>query len=145
GQVIGHDLIHKVRIKLWYVLDGKRGEVTHYGQTQFAGRNKYGLFTDEEAPKKSLTDAMSKALSMLGFGADIHLGLYDDNKYVSSLRRQFAEKAAAALAKAPDAPDAPAEQPAGQEMTEVAPQPASDETTHEAVSDEAAPAAKAKS
>ena len=45
-----------------------QGEVTHFGQTTFVGANKHGLFTDEEAPKKSLTDATNKALSMLGFG-----------------------------------------------------------------------------
>lgn len=86
------ELIHKIHAKLWYVRDGVRGEVEQFGQTQFVGKNKNGLYTDEEAPKKSLTDAMSKCLSLLGFSADIHLGLYDDNKYVNSLREEFAEK-----------------------------------------------------
>lgn len=90
GQVVAHDMIHKVHARLWYVLDGKRGEVEQFGQTQIVGRNKNGFYTDEEAPKKSLTDAMSKCLSLLGFSADIHLGLYDDNKYVAELRREFA-------------------------------------------------------
>jgi len=87
----GHDkdVIHVVRIKLWYVLDGQRGEIEHFGQTQFVGKNKNGHFTDEEAPKKSLTDAISKCLSGLGFAADIHLGLYDDNRYVNDLKRDF--------------------------------------------------------
>src|SRR5690606_9851047 len=90
GQVVAHDMIHKVHARLWYVLDGKRGEVEQFGQTQIVGRNKNGFYTDEEAPKKSLTDAMSKCLSLLGFSADIHLGLYDDNKYVASLAKEFA-------------------------------------------------------
>lgn len=90
GQVVANDMIHKVHARLWYVLDGKRGEVEQFGQTQIVGRNKNGFYTDEEAPKKSLTDAMSKCLSLLGFSADIHLGLYDDNKYVAELRREFA-------------------------------------------------------
>lgn len=91
GQVVANDAIHKVHARLWYVLDGKRGEVEQFGQTQIVGRNKNGFYTDEEAPKKSLTDAMSKCLSLLGFSADIHLGLYDDNKYVAELRREFSE------------------------------------------------------
>lgn len=91
GQVVAYDLIHKVHARLWYALDGKRGEVEQFGQTQIVGRNKNGFYTDEEAPKKSLTDAMSKCLSLLGFSADIHLGLYDDNKYVAELRREFFE------------------------------------------------------
>lgn len=94
GQVVAHDMIHKVHARLWYVFDGVRGEVEQFGQTQIVGKNKNGFYTDEEAPKKSLTDAMSKCLSLLGFSADIHLGLYDDNKYVASLAREFAADSA---------------------------------------------------
>lgn len=86
------DVIHVVRIKLWYEWNGKRGEVEHFGQTQFVGKNKNGYFTDEEAPKKSLTDAVSKCLSLLGFAADIHLGMYDDNRYVNDLKRNFGDE-----------------------------------------------------
>jgi hypothetical protein len=92
GQVIGHDTVHKVHVKFWYLMDGKKCEFQQFGQTQMVGKNKNGFFTDEEAPKKSMTDAMSKCLSLLGFSADIHLGLYDDNKYVSGLQEQFSEK-----------------------------------------------------
>ena len=87
--VVGHEVIHVLRVKLWYVHQGKHGEVIHFGQTPFVGRNKNGFFTDEEAPKKSMTDAMSKCLSLIGFSADVHLGLYDDNKYVADLRKEF--------------------------------------------------------
>lgn len=92
GVVVAHDLIHKVRARLWYVQDGVRGEVEQFGQTQIVGKNKNGYYTDEEAPKKSLTDAMTKCLSLLGFSADIHLGLYDDNKYVAGLQAEFAPR-----------------------------------------------------
>jgi hypothetical protein len=78
-------IIHVLRINLRYPL----GVVPSFGQTTFVGTNKNGLFTDEEAPKKSLTDAITKALSMLGFSADVFLGLYDDNKYVSDRRAEF--------------------------------------------------------
>lgn len=96
--VIGHETIHVLRIKLWYfidvrgkdgIFDTKRGEVISFGQTTFVGKNKHGIFTDEEAPKKSLTDAESKALASLGFSADIHLGLYDNNKYVNDLKARI--------------------------------------------------------
>lgn len=89
--LVGTEIIHVLRIMLWYELNGIRGEVRHYGQTVFVGKNKHGVFTDEEAPKKSLTDAMSKALSLLGFASDVHLGLYDDNKYVNDLKVAIAE------------------------------------------------------
>lgn len=92
GVVIGHEMVHVVHAKLWYLRDGKRGEIEQFGQTQMVmKRNDGRLFTDEEAPKKSMTDAMSKCLSMLGFGADIFKGYYDDNKYVNDLRREFDE------------------------------------------------------
>jgi len=81
-------LIHRLQIKLWYVIDGNRGELTHFGQTTFVGVNKYGPFTDEEAPKKSLTDATTKALSMLGFGGDIFTGMYDDAEYRQEVTNQ---------------------------------------------------------
>ncbi len=83
-------IIHVVRIRLWYIYESVRGEIVQYGQTTMVGSNKYGAFTDEEAPKKSLTDATTKALSGLGFSADVFLGLYDDNKYVAEVAKQFA-------------------------------------------------------
>lgn len=85
------EVVHRLRVKLWYKWGNERGEVVHFGQTVFVGKNKFGAFTDEEAPKKSLTDAMSKCLSMLGFGADVHLGQYDDHKYVAAVKEEIAE------------------------------------------------------
>lgn len=86
--VIGHEQVHVCQIKLRH----PGGAVPAFGQTQFVGVNKYGPFTDEEAPKKSLTDALTKALSWLGFAADIHLGMWDDHNYVNSVRRLKAEE-----------------------------------------------------
>ena len=48
--------------------------------------------TDSDAPKKATTDALTKLLSRLGFNADVFLGLYDDNKYVAEMEREFAPK-----------------------------------------------------
>lgn len=81
----GETIVHVVRIKFRH----PNGEFPSYGQTTFVGQNKNGPFTDEEAPKKSLTDALTKALSMLGFSADVFLGLYDDNKYVNDRKAEF--------------------------------------------------------
>lgn len=92
GNMWGTVIIHVLRLKLWYMLDGKRGEVTHFGQTTFVGKGEHGLFTDEDAPKKSLTDALGKCLSMLGFSADVYLGHYDDSKYVAAVQEKFKDK-----------------------------------------------------
>ena len=82
---LGHELNHTVKIKFWAVIDGQRGEFEQYGCTQYLYKSKYGTTTDGEAPKKSLTDAIKKSLSMLGFSADVFLGLFDDQNYVQSL------------------------------------------------------------
>ena len=73
------DKVYVIRAELFY----PGGIVPAYGQTTLCGINKYGPFTDEEAPKKSLTDALTKALSWLGFASDIHMGLWDDNKHTN--------------------------------------------------------------
>ncbi|AXS87440.1 hypothetical protein ACSDGV_18580 [Pseudomonas aeruginosa] len=88
SELIGHEVGHTVRIKLWFELDGKRGEVEQYGCTPFSYRSKWGITTDTEAPKKSLTDAVKKSLAMLGFSADIFLGLFDDRDYVEARREE---------------------------------------------------------
>jgi hypothetical protein len=88
-RLIGNEKVHYVQINLIH----PTGALPAFGQTTFVGRNKNGYFTDEEAPKKSLTDAVTKALSWLGFSADVHLGMYDDNKYVAQLEREFSQPA----------------------------------------------------
>jgi len=43
---------------------------------------------DSEFAKKLETDMITKALSRLGFNADVFLGMWDDNRYVSSLKEK---------------------------------------------------------
>lgn len=54
--------------------------------------NPKGYF-DEDAPKKALTDGFTKCLSHIGFSADIFLGRYDDNKYLTELNQRYHDKA----------------------------------------------------
>ncbi len=102
GAMIGDnefDRMHIAKVKVWYEWDGKRGEVEHIGGTPFSGRRSSGApFTDEDAPKKSVTDALIKALSMIGFAGDIFMGRYDDSKYVSDLQDEAKEKAKSSAA-----------------------------------------------
>jgi hypothetical protein len=85
----GGERMHIARVKVWYEWEGKRGEVEHIGGTQFSGTRSSGKpFTDEDAPKKSVTDALVKALSMIGFAGDIFMGRYDDSKYVDELKTE---------------------------------------------------------
>lgn len=78
-------------LEFWYVhpVSGERGKVDQWGGTEFMGSNKYGPFIDDEAAKKSATDAMSKCMAAIGFAADVHLGMFDDNKYVADLAQKF--------------------------------------------------------
>jgi hypothetical protein len=48
-----------------------------------------GLFTDDEAFKKAYTDAIANAFVRLGVSADVHLGLFEDVKYLSNVREQY--------------------------------------------------------
>jgi hypothetical protein len=48
--------------------------------------------TDDEAFKKAYTDALSNAMKFIGVAADVHMGLFDDNKYVQSVRAEFEEE-----------------------------------------------------
>lgn len=76
-----------------------------FGQTMLVDENKYGTFTDEEAPKKSITDCIAKCAVQLGIGADIHMGLYDDNKYLNERKaEEAAEKKAKSALTPPPAP-----------------------------------------
>lgn len=68
--------------------------VEQWGGTTFHIIKKDGTVSyDDEAAKKSYTDALSKCLSWMGFGADVHMGLFDDVKYVNDAAARFnAEK-----------------------------------------------------
>ena len=44
---------------------------------------------DDEAPKKAMTDAMTKALSHLGMSADVFLGMFDNSKYVEKVAAEY--------------------------------------------------------
>ena len=82
--------IHTIQIRFWYTLDGVRGEFDQFGHTDYVTKNKWGFATESEPQKKSLSDAIKKALSMLGFNADIYLGMYDDVGYRNSVALDIA-------------------------------------------------------
>ena len=68
--------------------------ITAYGHTPYILKTKNGPMCDMEAPKKSLTDALKKALSMLGFSYDVFSGQFDDSSYVQAIKiKESIEKA----------------------------------------------------
>lgn len=87
-------ICHVVRGHLDYFIDGVRCSTgPQFGQTMFVSSNSNGVFTDEEAPKKSVTDCLGKCAVLLGFNSDIYLGKWDSNKYVNQPAAQPAAKA----------------------------------------------------
>ena len=85
------DVLHIAAVRLWYIdSEGKRGEFDQMGQTKAVYAKKDGgLMVDEDAPKKSVTDALVKCASYLGFAGDIFSGRWDDSKYVAELKQEF--------------------------------------------------------
>ncbi len=95
GKQIGNEILHTVQAEVFFpngqcsVSEADEGRIPCFGQTMLVSQNRNGIVTDEEAPKKSLTDALTKGLSWLGFGADVHMGLYDDSKYLNQIKAEF--------------------------------------------------------
>lgn len=62
-----------------------------------------GTKSDDEAFKKAFTDAITNALKMIGVGADVHMGMFDDSKYVNTVAKEF-EDEKKGVTKAKDEP-----------------------------------------
>lgn len=91
-QPIGEELLHWCRIHFWWRDGNEIRSFEEYGQTMALLKKRDGSFmSDEDAPKKSLTDARTKALSHIGFAANIFLGRWDDSKYVDDLKAEYRE------------------------------------------------------
>jgi hypothetical protein len=75
----GDELAVFCNVSVWYekptqTLRGVGGDKVLTKQTS-------GIRSDDEAYKKAFTDAVTNALKHLGAGADVHMGLWDGNKY----------------------------------------------------------------
>ena len=75
-------------VRLWYAHEDVHAEVNACGcKSLYIGKDKK---YDDDAPKKAVTDGLTKAMSYLGFNADVFLGKFDDNKYVQQMTEEFA-------------------------------------------------------
>lgn len=97
GQGENEQSIHIAQVRVHYEYEGKSGVVEQMGQTKMAYKSKNGYMVDEDAPKKSVTDAMIKCLSMLGFAGDIFSGRWDDSGYVQWAADETARRNTPAL------------------------------------------------
>jgi hypothetical protein len=78
-------------VSVWYTRDGEKCHLIGVGGDKAVGKNKSGITSDDEAFKKSFTDAITNALKLIGVGADVHMGMFDDNKYVNTMREEFSD------------------------------------------------------
>ena len=93
-------------LRFWWREQGQwEGMATPGNRNQFGPvrgacmMKRKGKAPDTDAPKKAMTDALTKCLSHLGFNADVFLGMFDDNKYVQELKgAKEKEKSAKELA-----------------------------------------------
>jgi len=79
----------------FYLSEGERVEFPITNAIQAAKQTKNGKFVDVDFAKKVETNTVSKALSKIGFNADVYMGMYDDEHYLYELHNEQAiEKAA---------------------------------------------------
>lgn len=119
------------KVELWYekslLIPGAEGVATieQWGGTLILEKCDLGVFHDPDAAKKSVTDGLTKCLSYLGFAADVHMGRFDDNKYVEEAKRHEEESKQKAQASTP-APSAPAPSAQPQSKPDSMPVPPQD-------------------
>lgn len=94
-----HEVLVYCTLSAWYWRDDEKRTVFGVGGdkvvTHIKANEKYNRAerwdNDDEAFKKAFTDALLNAFKHVGVGADIHMGLFDDSKYVAAVAREFAE------------------------------------------------------
>lgn len=106
----GRVLVHTARVVVWYRLqeeahlpDQPFHKINGTGHTPFRTQATTKLQTgaeiygggrvDMEYEKKSITDAVTKAMSLLGMTADVRMKMFENAGYVQGLRDEFAANA----------------------------------------------------
>lgn len=77
-------------VSIWH--GARENVVFGVGGDKAVAKFSSGIKSDDEAFKKAFTDAITNALKLIGVGADVHMGLFDDSKYVASLRENPQEQ-----------------------------------------------------
>lgn len=78
-------------VGLWYMEPGSstKAQVFGVGGDKLLIKGNNGSRTSDEAFKAAYTDALSNAMKLIGVAADVHMGLFDDNKYVAEMKAEF--------------------------------------------------------
>lgn len=87
-------------VECWH---GSRDNVLYgVGGDKVQAKRSSGAFCDDEAFKKAFTDAVNNAFKFIGVSADVHMGQFDDDKYVTALKHEIAEQNAPPAPKPTD-------------------------------------------
>lgn len=89
---VNNEILVYCTVNLWYVENGERRDVWGVGGDKVLAVFSSGPKADDEAFKKSFTDALGNAMKFIGAAADIHLGMFDDSKYVNETAREFEQE-----------------------------------------------------
>jgi hypothetical protein len=85
---IADEILLEIKCKFFY----PDGEFEMNNCSMLLAKDKNGnLRIDTDAYKKLETDTLTKALSKLGFNADIFLGMYEDQNYVNEVGAEFTQ------------------------------------------------------
>lgn len=92
-------------VSIWYrENDHQSSPVFGVGGDMVVVKQSSGLRTDDEAFKKAFTDAVGNAMKHIGMSADVHMGQFDDNKYVQERREEEREAKRTEATKAAPSP-----------------------------------------
>lgn len=101
---VGETALVFCTLGVWYTEGELRSEPVYgTGGDNLTLSRKDGPKPNDEAFKAAQTDALSNAMKFIGMGADVHMGLHDDDKYVRALTAELHPPAnrAASPASAP--------------------------------------------
>ena len=81
-------------VGLWFRDTDSSSSETVYGVggDKVMSKGKDGLRSSDEAFKAAYTDALSNAMKLIGVGADVHMGRFDDSKYLKEAAEEFDEE-----------------------------------------------------
>jgi hypothetical protein len=92
----GDEVLVYCTVAGWYDADPASNKIAQVygvgGDKIVTKRNDGKLFHDDEAFKKAFTDAIGNAFKFIGVGADVHMGLFEDSKYLAEMTKEFHPK-----------------------------------------------------
>lgn len=88
----GEEILVFCTVSLWYKESAETASpatVYGVGGDKVVLKQSSGLRASDEAFKAAFTDALGNAMKFIGVAADIHMGLFDDSKYVREMEQEF--------------------------------------------------------